>query len=542
MRMTRRTFLSTSAVVLASGAACQKPPEAGREDGKDGPTSELDQANDEFLKGNYEKALARFSAIGARQPANSDVKFAIAACHVRLDNFTSASQALADASPASTEEWTFCAFVRAKSGDFKEAQRALSKVPDEEVAADIELMEALALAASRYGDRPAAWRYYRLIQKQHPGSSAIDRLDASGQFAFTHEWFGTGSESRLNYAKGFASGVVDWGAEIWELFRHPIRTVREAASAIAEILSPANLKLLFSPSQLVDTIDDVAAQIFWSSWEACKLSVVREFNLDAERFEDQQAIHEIAAGRMIGYVAPDLVLLVLPGGPFAKLLSKSEKSAKAAKTIGQTEQKLEKINQIARSGKFLADAKTYPKLRSIHWLSEGAWEALKASDKVASRIEQVVEWMSAVRHIPGAENLVKTIVGRLHLDDVEGYLYQLSRAAVHAREEKLTAIGKKFRVGVALPGKPVKIMLGDADLVLKDGILVETKYRKAALVLDEELNTQLLKYDRAVAEGQFKKVRLECNGPISQQVKSRCDVIATRGTPIELVENAAASS
>jgi tetratricopeptide (TPR) repeat protein len=512
-------------------------------DGGGKPKSDLDLANEAFLKGDYKDALAKFVGFASRQPNDQDIKLAIAACHIRLGDAKAASQVIRDAKPTAPEDWAFCALVHAKADEFVAAQGAMANVTDKDAAADVELLEAMALAAAKQGDRPAAWRYYRLIQKHDPASPAIDRLAASKQFSFTGEWFGTGLGSLQNYAKGFGGGVVDWSEDtargLWEIIRHPIRTVKQAADGIREVLSPDNLKLLLSPKELASAVGDVAARLYWSAWESCKLSVVREHGLDAEKYEDQQTIHEIAAGRMIGYVAPDLVLLVVSGGAGAAAkLPKAEKVAKAAKTVAQTEQRLEKVNQIARSAKFLADAEKYPKLRAIHWLSEGTWEALKASPRTAPRLEQVVEWMSAVRHVPGGEALVKTIAGRLHLDDVEGYIFQLSRAASYAKEEKLAEIGTRFRVAVPLPGKPVKIMLGDADLALKDGILVEVKHRKAALALDDKLNTQLLKYDRAVAEGQFKKVRIECNGPVSQQVKDRCKVIADRGTPFEVIENA----
>src|SRR5207245_2435221 len=139
--------------------------------------------------------------------------------------------------------------------------------------------------------------------------------------------------------------------------------------------------------------------------------------------------------------------------------------------------------------------------------------------------EEFVEWMSAVRDIPGSERLVNTIASCIRLDNVEGHIFQLERAAAAAKDGKLAEIGRRFTVTVALPGKPVKIMIGDADLALTDGTLVETKFRDGALALGEKEHLQLLKYDRAVAEGQYKQIRIECNGRVSQQFKDRCATI-----------------
>jgi hypothetical protein len=92
-------------------------------------------------------------------------------------------------------------------------------------------------------------------------------------------------------------------------------------------------------------------------------------------------------------------------------------------------------------------------------------------------------------------------------------------------------------VPIAQPGNPIKMTEGEPDLALKDGTLVETKWRKGTLAWDEQLHKQLLKYDRAVIEGKYKRIRIECNGPVSQQVRDRCKVIADRGSPIEILEN-----
>jgi len=543
MRLNRRELLGASIGLLAFESGCRRRAVVTDGVGAEAETnSQIDEANELFLRGNYKDALAKYVELASGQPDNQDLAIAIAACHARVGDFDGASQCLTAVTPESPDDLAFCAFVRARARDFDAAQRAVATIPEAEVSADCELLEAIAEAAARSGNRAEAWRYYRRIQKQNPSSAAIDRLAESGFFDFSSDFFGYGPRSLLNYSKGFGSGVLGWTVDIvqglWQLLRHPIDTATSVAAGIAEICSPENLKLLLSPGELAGAIGDLASRLYWSAWEACKLSAAREFGLDADRFEDQQPIHEIAAGRMFGYVTPEFVLLVLSAGAgTAAKASKAERIAEAAKTIGQTEQRLEKVNQVARSAQFLADAEKLPQLRSLHWLSDVTWEVLKGSPRIATRAEKVVGWMKAVRHVPGAGSLVKTIASRLHLDDVDGYLYQLARAAAYAKEEKLAEIGSRFRVAVARRGFPVKLMMAEADLALTDGTLVETKLRKGTLVLDEKLHIQLLKYDRAVAEGKFKRIRIECNGSVAQPLRDRCNVIASRGIPIEIAEN-----
>jgi hypothetical protein len=400
----------------------------------------------------------------------------------------------------------------------------------------------MAFAAVNNGDRVSAWQFYRQIQEHDPSSPAIDRLMASGRFNFTSEWFGYGKSSLVNYSKGFIDGARqsagDAVQELWHIVRHPVDSVESGAKSTSNICSrlwtQENLKLLLSPRGLFNALGDAAARLYWSAWEGCKASAARQYGLSADRFEDQKAIHEIAAGRMIGYVAPELILLILSDGtvPF----SSAEKAERVAEAAAQTEQCLKDVNLIARSGEFLEDAGRFPKLRGIHWLTDEMWIALKSSSKTAPRLEKIVDHMSIVRGVPGAKGLIASIKGRLHLEDVEGHLFQLQRAASYGKEGKLEEIGRQFTVPVAQPGEPVKFMRGEADLVLKDRTLIDTKYRKRVLDLDQALHKQLLKYDRAVQDGQFAGIRIECNSRVAQQVVDRCNTIRTRGTPIEIVE------
>ena len=71
-----------------------------------------------------------------------------------------------------------------------------------------------------------------------------------------------------------------------------------------------NLELLLSPKKLTAALGSVLAQQYWSAWEACKLSAVREFALDPDLYDDQKAINEIAAGRSL--VMSRQILLSLP--------------------------------------------------------------------------------------------------------------------------------------------------------------------------------------------------------------------------------------
>ncbi|HMO35416.1 MAG TPA: hypothetical protein PKA06_05180 [Gemmatales bacterium] len=503
---------------------------------------ELTLANKAFTSGNYADALKKLTKLSLSQPDNLDLKLAMAACHVKLKDSRTASQVQRDIEVESSEDALFCALVHAQANDFRFAQKALKGIRLEDIASDMELLEALALAAAYQGNKPAAWQYLRLIQKHNSGSAAIDRLINTGLFSFISDWFGTGFSSLSNYTKGFGGGIVDWCKDfargIWGFICYPLDTMSDVYAGIKQIFTPENLSLLLSTTKLLSAICDFAANVYWSAWESCKLSVTREYRLNPEKYEHQRDIHEIAAGRMLGYVAPDLALIILSGSATAG--TKMDKVAKASQLTragAQVELQIEKVNQIARSASFLSDAEKYPKLRSISWLSDTSWEVLKSSSRVSPRIEHIVDAMHSIRHVPGAHNLVKTIVSRIHLEDVDGYLFQLSRAGNYAKENNLAEIGARFRISVTLPNKPVKIILRDADLVLKDGTLIEMKHRYTALTLDEKLNVQLLKYDQAVTDQQIKRIVIECNTTVSKAVKDRCEVIKARGTPIEVRES-----
>jgi hypothetical protein len=235
---------------------------------------------------------------------------------------------------------------------------------------------------------------------------------------------------------------------------------------------------------------------------------------------------------MVGYAAPDLILLALSGGAGEAL--DAERGAELITATQRAEEGIEEVNLIGRTPAFLKDAETVPDLRRIAWLDDATWEALKGSSRMAGgRLEQAVGLICGVRNVPGAREIVDCIVSRLHLPDVEGYLFQLERAAEYEREGTLASIGQRFHIDVVLPGKPVRRMLAEADLALTDGTLVETKFRAAPLSLDDGLHTQLLKYDRAVAEGKFSRIRLECNNDISQAVRDRCSVL---GSTVEIAQ------
>ncbi|MDB5328329.1 MAG: hypothetical protein JWM57_3898, partial [Phycisphaerales bacterium] len=183
-------------------------------------------------------------------------------------------------------------------------------------------------------------------------------------------------------------------------------------------------------------------------------------------------------------------------------------------------------NLLGRSARFIEDTKRFSALRRIAWLEERTWELIKASPRLEGRLEKVANWISDIRHVPGAKVFTECMAARLHLVDVEGYLFQLQRAAEYARKDELVAIGKRFHTDVALPGRPIRRITGEADLELRGGVLVETKFRSTPLTLDEGLHLQLLKYDRAVAEGQFKSIRLECNNAVSMAVRERCSMLS----------------
>ena len=507
-------------------------------------TYQLTDANEKFFRGDYKTALREYVSLAQRPNSDNDLSFAIACCHLRMGESDEAAHAVQDIHPHAPEDLRFIAWVEANSGNFDRASETCALVPEADTSADTELLEAMALAAAKNGNRPEAWRFYRRIQKHDPASAAIDHLNDTGLFNFA--WFGYGPRSPFHYSKGIGSGVLGWAEgvvkSVWHLVWHPIDSVTSVATGIAEICSPKNLRLLLSPKELTTAVGGKVARLYWSGWEACKLSAVREFDLNLDRFEDQQEIHEIAAGRMFGYVAPDIVIIVLSAGGGAALEASQVENIEEATELVKTEQRLEEVNEIGRSAEFLSDTQELPHLRKISWLTDELWQTLKASPKIVSRKKEFVECMNACHDIPGAEKLVQTIAGRLDLSDVEGYIFQLQRAAKYAKEDKLAEIGSRFKIEVALPDKPVKSMIGDADVVLKDGTLIETKWRANGLALDESLHKQLIKYDRAVKEGKFTKVRIECNGTVSQKVKDRCDQIRSQGTSIEIIENLSAGS
>jgi hypothetical protein len=505
--------------------------------------SAVETANEAFFRGDYRVALQSFMTLANKHDDGAaEFLHAAALCHFHLNEWNEANLLLEKLTQKSLDDWYLTTLVRANNRKFNDALSAFEQLPPADAIADIPLCKTMALASVEANNRAQAWRFYRYVQHQDPSSPELDKLQQTGQFDFRADFFGYGPDSLLNYTKGFGGGALDWGIDsvkgLWQLVRHPIDSVTAMAKVVSEICTKENLSLLLSPRELATALGDTAARVYWSAWDACKASAVREYRLDAEDFASQRMIHEIAAGRMIGYVAPELVLLVLSAGVgTAAKVSKAERAVEITKAVGQTEQRLEKVNAIGRSTRFLKDVEQFPLLRRIPWLSEPMWETLKMSPRLSGRLERVVAWMHDVRHIPGAEDLLRSISSRLHLDDVEGYLFQLERAATHARDGKLAEIGRKFHVDVALPGKPVGRILGDADLVLRDGTLVETKLRNAPLALDQSFHKQLLKYDRAVQEGQFKGIRIESNTKVSQAVKDRCNVLASRGTPIEIVED-----
>ena len=137
----------------------------------------------------------------------------------------------------------------------------------------------------------------------------------------------------------------------------------------------------------------------------------------------------------------------------------------------------------------------------------------------------------------GAQKACETIAARRELEDVEGYMFQFGRAAHHAKEDHLVEIGKVFKVPVALPSRPVKLMRGDADLVLKDGILVETS--EGAPFIGTAIPSPALEISPSGAgrtvPASANRMQHGCcdKGKGSLQRASRAE-----GTPIEIAENA----
>ena len=442
--------------------------------------------------------------------------------------------------PTSEDEWGSLTLLQARAGMFAEAIESYGQLPTERQEADETLIEALALAAAEAGNRAAAWRFLNQLERKHPTSPAIDRLRSSPKFEFQYGFFGAGPKSLQNYAKGFGSGVVGWSVDLVKglgsILRHPIDSVVGTAKAIAELCRVENLRKLLSPKEMAQSCGAAAAGLWFSAWDSCKRSAAAQYGLDLDRFEDQQSIHEIAAGRMFGYVAPDLALLAVGGGAVA-----AERVAQAAEATSRAEKALKVVSELGRSEEYFKDLERFKRLGEITWLSDGAWRALKAAPSVANKLESVVEDIHAIRNVPGAQWFVeKRVIARLK-GASEGELFHLKRAGHWASKGKLAGIERQFEVVVDLPGKPVSLMSGWADLVLKDETLVEVKYRSIPLALDEAFQKQLLKYRRAVQEGQFKKVLIECSTGVSRSVKERCSTLFGSSIPYEIVESVAAA-
>ncbi len=501
------------------------------------PPDELAVANAAFDLGNYDKARSLYhSLISTRPSLTNDLEFSIALCNYREGKLKDAAATLRSASPRSLDDKYFKALVLAKADDLSGALEAIDGLPEEDISAEPVLLEELAKSAAKQNKKPESWRYYSLLEQHHPLSDHFYRLQDLDDFDFTSEFFGHGFADLKNYGKGFGTGVldnvVDTARALWQVLRHPVKTYEDVKSAVAKICTQENLDLLLSPRRLKAVLGDTAAKLFWSAWTACKASAVREYNLDLRNWDHQRSIHEIAAGRMFGYVAPELAMILIPAVKAPKSAIQASKIAEASEEVGS---RVANLNRVSRSADFLSDAKKWPFLEKVSWETlEDSWRALKSHPRWANRLDDVADWIYAIRDIPGAENLVKLAAGRVHIDD--GYLFQLYRAAEYAKKGELKSIGQRFYVDIASPGQPAKLLLGDADLVLKDGTLVETKLRSGSLSLSD-VNKQLLKYNKAIKEDQYKKVRIECSGGVDKKVYERAKELEAQGTPIEIVEH-----
>ena len=267
------------------------------------------------------------------------------------------------------------ALVFAKAGELREAARAIDGVPDEVL--DIELLEELAVAAALDGSRREAWRFFRSIEEREPMSPSLQRLTDTGRFSFVSEWLTPDASSAGNYARGIGSGACGWVIEtvqgVWHTVSHPIETAKSLIAAMEGVFK--SLPLLLSPAELARKLGDELAALYWSAWTACKRSAAREYGLALDRYDDQKQIYEIAAGRMAGYFACELAVIVASAGA-AAAASKAERAANLAKAA-ETEQRLQRVNLLGRSQRFLDDAARFPRLGSIPWLTEQMWEALK---------------------------------------------------------------------------------------------------------------------------------------------------------------------
>lgn len=207
-KVTRRSFVSGAWFVMGGATYVAFRMLRGT---SASPPNAIDAANDLFRRGEYASARSAFLKLAATgEISSAETAHAAALCSLELNDPKKACEYLCTLPGPSVEDWRVMAFANARAGHIRDAIIAFQHIPSEDSASDLQLLEEIALAAAQAGDKPNSWRFYREIEQTDPGGSSMQRLNDSGRFGFTTDFFGYDRHSLLNYARGLKDGAVDW--------------------------------------------------------------------------------------------------------------------------------------------------------------------------------------------------------------------------------------------------------------------------------------------------------------------------------------------
>jgi tetratricopeptide (TPR) repeat protein len=504
----------------------------------------IDLANAAYNRGQYSVATKAYEQLRQIRPS-MDVDFcraaALSAFHDH--NFSHAIQLLESIKTPDDDDLRLLVVCQIRAYQFAAAITISNRLDRDALEQDPELLEELAHIAQGIGDNAKAWRFYTLLKQNCPNWPGLKEMDASPEF--NPSFFGYGPSSIANYLRGMRDGSVsnvrNSASATYKSIRHPRDTFWEIW-AVHSIFTRDNLLLLFSPSLLTNKIGSVGARAFSKVWGTAIAATAEKYSLDRLSILDQQRLHEIAAGKCIGYVLPDVALIFLTGG-LGDVTQATDDTAQVADVVSVskdasqfTEDFDEATRNISAERFGPNDITTWPELSHIGWMSEETWEGLKSNTLLTQRLSPMLEKIDGVQEIPGIQRLVGRIRSCSNADQMEGHLLELSRAAQYKRDGQLDAIEKPFYVEMTPLGEPVQIRRGEADLALKDGTLVEIKHRRDSLQLDQAFRDQLDRYQRVAKDGKYQRLRIECDAPISQKVRDRCAEIIADGVGVELIE------
>lgn len=499
-------------------------------------------ANELCLKGEYAAAERSYvSLVQAHPELADDLRHSIAFCAYKLGKFDSVVAQLQSIGNRTLDDSLLLIDVLLAAGKQREALSVADKVPEDDLAPDPELLAELATSATKLTDAKAAWRYVRILRDSDPdwmGSASLPS-EASLELQF----FGYGPASVKNYATGVRDGgwgsVKDTASTLWGMVTHPIKTAEDLINAVKAIFTKDNLELLLDPKKLAEVAKSTVATEVRAIWSAAKERTAKRHKLDADKYEHQQELHEIAAGYLVGYAGAEVAQILIPVGAAIKLGKRSADAVLGAEQIAYLATKLEELRIAKVWEESLEALKRFPSLRRIPFMTPEILAVFESTPFIAKRLPQIIKDVEAIKEVGGAERLVSYIKNGVKsgkLEKVEGHVFELSRAADYARRGKKVELQKQFKLLLAEPGKPVRLVRTIPDLVLDGDTLVEAKYRSGPLNLDKHLERQLRKYREAVKQGMYKRVRLEVSGSVGQSVRDRCAEIM-KDIPFEIADN-----